>query len=474
MDFNKLINDFKSECDYVSIRSVEQKNRFIMAKNGTHEKASVSSTNGVMIEVLVDGKFAYAATDQLNVESIKQSFQKAKVLARQASKFKLCNLDETVRGSQKGSYQSVVKNALDSLSIAEVQSLLINASKDLKVNDKIHNTDAYAIYAQTKSSLFSSTGMQIEQNFDQMTYDMTAIAQNGADSQSRSLGMMTAQSGWESMNANSLKAQAQRIGKEAVELLSAEECPSGEFDLLLAPDQLYLQVHESIGHPLEIDRIIGDERNYAGWSFVSPNDFGKLQYGSEFLNVTFDPTISDELASYAYDDLGIKADKEYIIRNGKLLRGLGSLESQQRSGIPGVSCSRATSWNRPSIDRMANLNIEPGNSSLDEMISSIERGIYMHTNRSWSIDDYRNKFQFGCEYAQLIEEGKIVKTLKNPNYRGISTPFWNALKMVGDTSTFKVWGSFYCGKGEPNQIIRVGHAMPTCLFEKVQVFGGHQ
>lgn len=474
MDFNKLINDFKSECDYVSIRSVEQKNRFIMAKNGSHEKASVSSTNGVMIEVLVDGKFAYAATDQLNLESIKQSFKKAKDLAGQASKFKICNLDETVRGSQQGSYQSPVKNALDSLSIAQIQSLLINASKDLKVNDNIHHTDAYAIYAQTKSSLFSSTGMEIVQDFDQMTYDMTAIAQNGNESQSRTLGMMTAQSGWESMNAHSLQGQAQRIGKEAVELLSAQECPTGEFDLLLAPDQLYLQVHESIGHPLEIDRIIGDERNYAGWSFVSPNDFGNLQYGSELLNVTFDPTISDELASYAYDDLGIKADKEYLIQNGKLLRGLGSLESQRRSGIPGVACSRATSWNRPSIDRMANLNIEPGTSSLDQMISSIEKGIYMHTNRSWSIDDYRNKFQFGCEYAQLIENGKITKTLKNPNYRGISTPFWNALKMVGDASTFKVWGSFYCGKGEPNQIIRVGHAMPTCLFEKVQVFGGHQ
>jgi predicted Zn-dependent protease len=233
-----------------------------------------------------------------------------------------------------------------------------------------------------------------------------------------------------------------------------------------------MQVHESIGHPLELDRILGDERNYAGWSFIKLEDFGHLVYGSELLNVTFDPTVPNELATYHFDDTGAPATREYIIKDGILKRGLGGLESQRRTKTPGVSSQRAASWNRPPIDRMANLNIEPGSATLKDMVSATERGILMKTNKSWSIDDYRNKFQFGCEYAQLIENGKITKTLKNPNYRGITTPFWHGLKMVGDLSTCEVRGSFYCGKGEPNQIIRVGHATPACLFSNVEVFGG--
>ena len=243
-------------------------------------------------------------------------------------------------------------------------------------------------------------------------------------------------------------------------------------DIVIAPSQMVLQIHESIGHPLEVDRILGDERNYAGWSFVRLEDFGKLQYGSDIMNVTFDPTIANEMASYMFDDGGMKAKKEYLIKNGVLMRGLGGMESQARSNTPAVANFRASSWNRAPIDRMANINLEPGDSSLEDMIGSIERGLYVETNKSWSIDDYRNKFQFGMEYGKMIENGKLTKTVKNPNYRGVTTPFWNNLKMVGNKSTFEVFGTPNCGKGEPNQVIRVGHATPACLFENIEVFGG--
>ena len=267
-------------------------------------------------------------------------------------------------------------------------------------------------------------------------------------------------------------AQSQKIGEQAIELLDADECPKGEMDLVIASDQMMLQIHESVGHALEVDRILGDERNYAGWSFVNLDDFGKLQYGSELMNITFDPTLSSEFASYAFDDGGLEATKEYLIKDGVLKRGLGGKESQIRSGVSGVANFRASSWNRAPIDRMANINLEPGESSFDDIISSVENGVYMESNRSWSIDDYRNKFQFGCEYAKLIENGKLTKTLKNPNYRGISNPFWNSLKMIGNNDTFSIYGTPNCGKGEPNQVIRVGHASPVCLFENIQVFGG--
>jgi predicted Zn-dependent protease len=267
-------------------------------------------------------------------------------------------------------------------------------------------------------------------------------------------------------------ARAQRVGEQALELLDAEDCPTETTNLVLASDQMMLQIHESVGHALEVDRILGDERNYAGWSFVREADFGKLQYGSKIMNITFDPTVDNQFACYGFDDGGLKAERDFIIKDGLLVKGLGGKESQLRSGVPGVANFRASSWNRAPIDRMANLNLEPGESTFDEIIAAVDHGVYMETNRSWSIDDYRNKFQFGCEYGKLIENGKLTKTVKNPNYRAISNPFWNSLKMLGNQDTFEVYGTPYCGKGEPNQAIRVGHASPVCLFENVEVFGG--
>ncbi|MEN9396412.1 MAG: hypothetical protein RLZ81_942, partial [Pseudomonadota bacterium] len=236
------------------------------------------------------------------------------------------------------------------------------------------------------------------------------------------------------------------------------------------PDQMMLQIHESIGHPLELDRILGDERNYAGWSFVKPHDFGTLQYGSELMNVSFDPTRASEFASYDFDDGGHRASRELLIEHGVLKRGLGSLESQARSGLPGVANFRSASWNRAPIDRMANINLEPGQATLDELVARVERGVLMRTNRSWSIDDYRNKFQFGCEHGQLIEDGRLGRLVRNPNYRGVTVDFWNRLAGVGRDDT--VHGTAFCGKGEPSQVIRVGHASPPCLFRDVEVFGG--
>jgi predicted Zn-dependent protease len=243
------------------------------------------------------------------------------------------------------------------------------------------------------------------------------------------------------------------------------------------PDQMMLQIHESIGHPLELDRILGDERNFAGTSFVTLDMFGHYQYGSDLLNVSYAPDMPAQFASFSFDDEGAAASREWIIRRGILQRPLGGTVSQARArhlrpGIEGVATTRACSWNRPPIDRMGNLNVEPGDSTLEDMISSIELGVMMRTNSSWSIDDSRNKFQFGCEYGRMIRGGKLAEVVKRPNYRGISSGFWRSLAMVGDAKTFEVMGTPYCGKGEPNQVIRVGHAAPACKFANVSVFGG--
>jgi predicted Zn-dependent protease len=247
--------------------------------------------------------------------------------------------------------------------------------------------------------------------------------------------------------------------------------------VILMPDQMMLQIHESIGHPLELDRILGDERNLAGTSFVTLDMFGSYAYGSELLNVSHDPTRSHELASFAFDDDGAVAERQLIIERGILKRPLGGAVSLARArslrgDIDGVATARACSWNRAPIDRMSNLNIEAGSASLDEMIASIDHGVLMSTNCSWSIDDSRNKFQFGCEYGRAIRRGRLAEVVRNPNYRGISATFWRSLAMVGDASTFEVMGTPNCGKGEPSQVIRVGHAAPACKFSGVAVFGG--
>jgi predicted Zn-dependent protease len=311
--------------------------------------------------------------------------------------------------------------------------------------------------------------------------NLEATAADGAVSQTRSLGGQyngfCQQGGFEVIRASGLVGGGARIADEALRLLAAPECPSGPFDLLLMPDQMMLQIHESIGHPLELDRILGDERNFAGGSFVTLDMFGGYRYGSELLDVTFDPAVPRELAGYAADDDGEVARRVHLIRRGILQRPLGGGLSRARAaarGLPleGTANARAVGWQRPPIDRMANLNVEPGDTPLAAMIASVERGVLMRTNVSWSIDDARNKFQFGCEWGERIEDGRLAGVVRNPGYRGVSATFWRSLAAVGDAASVEVLGTPFCGKGEPGQVIRVGHASPPCLFRNVEVFGG--
>jgi predicted Zn-dependent protease len=475
MNLDKLLNSIDVHADWLGLRYVKEDTTLRVVRDGNPEVNTRESKQGVMVEVLVDGQFAYHGTSRMDAAGINAAATKAVALAKAASRYNIHPFTEKVRPKANGSYQSNFKAGSDALSPGALSELLVKASKELKVSDKIVSTTALARLVEMDSHFVSSNGSDVDQQYMMVSADYTAVAQDGTISQKRSDGGMMAksyQAGLEVFDETDVLARCRQIGSEAVELLTAEECPTGSMDLVLAPDQMMLQIHESVGHALELDRILGDERNYAGWSFVRPDAFGSLQYGSKLMNITFDPTIANEFASYAYDDGGLRAEKEYLIKDGVLLRGLGGLESQERSGLKGVANFRSSSWNRAPIDRMANLNLEPGDSTEDEIIASVEKGVYMTSNRSWSIDDYRNKFQFGCEYGKLIENGKMTKTVKNPNYRAISNPFWNSLKMLGNDSTFQVYGTPYCGKGEPNQAIRVGHASPLCLFENVEIFGG--
>lgn len=472
MDLQRTLQSVKNQADWVSLRHVTEKTTVRSFRNEKPDRNHVSYDNGVMVEVLVDGHFGYAGTSDITEAGLRKAADRAVLMAKAAASKKVFNFSLEQRPQSQGRYKSSVIKPLDSFSSKEISDILVDANRAMKVSDKIVNRSASTMIVETNFLTVSSSGSEVEQSFSIVSTDFSTTAAQGTEFQTRTENGGLArcfQVGAEIFDRASIVERSRRVAEEAVELLTAENCPNETLDLILAPDQMTLQVHESIGHPLEYDRILGDERNYAGWSFVKPEDFGRLQYGSPLMNVTFDPTVRDEMASYAFDDSGNKATKEFLIKDGLLVRGLGGLESQARLKLPGVANSRSSSWNRAPIDRMANINLEPGTSRLEDMIASVERGVFMMANKSWSIDDYRNKFQFGCEYAKLIENGKITKTLKNPNYRGVTVPFWNNLKAV--SAVRETYGSPFCGKGEPNQVIRVGHTTPYCLFSNIEVFG---
>lgn len=468
---NQILKKYQGQVEWMGIRFYSEKTKNHSVRNENIPSLSLEYDQGVMIEVLHRGHFAYAATSDLSFDGLSLAFKRAQVMAEKLSNYKIFHFSEDQRPRARGYYHSPFRHHLDNTSTAEIFSILAAATGQMK-HEKIITRNAFAKTVEVEQVYISSNDSHIEQKYQMVMLHMDTIAANTVDQQKRTWNGGLArcyQIGSEAFNKEQILSKAVSIAEDAVALLSAENCPSEKMDLIIAPDQMYMQIHESIGHPLEYDRILGDERNYAGWSFVQPADFGQLQYGSDKMNVTFDPTVNGEFASYAYDDCGNKAEKEFLIKEGKLLRGLGSLESQKRLNLPGVANFRSASWNRAPIDRMANINLEAGNSNLQDLISQTERGLIIHSNKSWSIDDYRRKFQFGCELGQLIENGQITKLIKNPNYRGVTTDFWQKLK---DTSKdVDMFGSPYCGKGEPSQVIRVGHRSPYCLFHQIDVFG---
>ncbi|NEO86865.1 MAG: TldD/PmbA family protein [Spirulina sp. SIO3F2] len=461
--------------DWIGLRAVREVSERRSVRDGYPLNNGRTTDQGVMVEVLVKGQMGYAATHRCTETSLQHAIKQAYDQAIAAQAWSIHPFSPHIRPTVVGEYVSACTKPLDLLSPAEINEILVRLCQELKAGDKIVQTFASVTSTNIESWLVSSGGSRVYQQVLQVMSNFGATAQDGNIVQPRTSGGFLAhsyQGGWERFLTDDLWARSRQVGEQALELLSAPDCPTETTTLVLAPDQMMLQIHESIGHPLELDRILGDERNYAGGSFVKPEDFGQLMYGSSLLNVTFDPTVPEELASYAFDDTGAIAEKTYLIKNGKLERGLGSNESQARLGVNGVACARASAWNRPPIDRMANLNIEPGDRTFEELIAEIESGVYMESNRSWSIDDQRHKFQFGCEYARRIENGQLTTVLRNPNYRAITPEFWQSLVQVGDHSTWRVHGTPNCGKGEPNQVIRVGHAAPVCVFDQIEVFGG--
>ena len=467
-------NSLPANIQFCSLRYSSEKTHVVSVQTGVLQPLQQQDDHGYMVIVHHNGGLGYAAAIDDSEQGIRNAIARAKAWAEKSAESGLFSTYEIQLDHPTGKFSTPIQKPWTDLSLQQKITMLQDVDARLGIDSRIVDHGASLMHVSHESVYLTSGGGCVEQSFSLMAPDIYVVANKGTETQTRSFGSrgMSQQGGLEVLDRVDFLHASEKIANEALILLNAPNCPTGKMSVILMPDQLMLQLHESIGHPLELDRILGDERNYAGTSFVTVDMFGNYRYGSDLLNVTFDPTQEKEFATYGFDDHGTKATKQFLIRNGILERPLGGTISQKRSGLLGVANSRSSSWNRPPIDRMANLNIEPGSSTLEELIQGVSRGILMRTNKSWSIDDSRNKFQFGCEFGEYIEDGEIKHVVKNPNYKGISASFWRSLSGVGNGDTFEVLGTPYCGKGEPNQVIRVGHAMPACRFDSVETFGG--
>jgi predicted Zn-dependent protease len=464
-----------------SLRAVHERSEQLTVRQDVAEAPTRGRESGVMVTVCDRGGVGHAATADLGEAGLAAAFAQAQALARASAGRLLFDPGALAPVRTRDRYRGPLERPALDAPLRDKLALLFAASRATHTDARIVDWCASLWSLHAEQLFVTSDGACIEQQWDQTMPHVQATAQvNGVTQTRSSAGQYNGfcqQGGLEVLERARFTGEGLRVAAEAIELAQAPQCPSGEMDLLLMPDQMMLQIHESIGHPLELDRILGDERNFAGTSFVTLEMFGSYRYGSELLNVSHDPSRPEQIASFGFDDEGAPARRELLIERGVLKRPLGGSVSiararSSRPDMEGVATTRASSWNRAPIDRMSNLNVEPGDASLAQMIASIELGVLMRTNVSWSIDDSRNKFQFGCEHGQVIRGGRLAEVVRNPNYRGISATFWRSLAMVGDASTFEVMGTPFCGKGEPAQLVRVGHAAPACKFGRVAVFGG--
>ena len=472
---SKFLEHFRSRAakfEHATIRVVSTTSRKLRVRRSVAEAPISNHDLGFMLTLCDQGGYGYAAMAGLEIAALDEAFELASGWLTASRGALLDGLDPTIMNLSPGRYNSSVEEPWEDFPLKDQIALLKELEEILAQPKGCVESYASLEHQAVQSFLCDKHGTEQHQSFHYVIPNLFTAVEHEGDVQKRSFVDGCSQGGVEELRKLKLRSLCRELGEEALALVHAPNCPDIHADLLLMPDQMMLQIHESIGHPIELDRILGDERNYAGTSFVELDMFGSFQYGSNLLNVSFDPNFNHEFASYNFDDEGQKADKMLLIENGILKAPLGGAFSSHRANLQGAASTRSCNWNRPPIDRMANLNIEPGSQSLDELIAQTESGVLMKTNTSWSIDDSRNKFQFSCEFGQLIENGKLAGVVKNPSYRGVSSTFWNNLVGVGNRDTAGHYGTPFCGKGEPNQAIRVGHASPACLFKDIEIFGG--
>lgn len=463
---------------YADARIVDERQRALATKNGKVGHASDSESLGIGIRVIADGAWGFAATDSLEREKVEAAAAQAVAIARASAKVKSQELRIAPEKPAVADWTCDYKVDPFTTSVEQNIDLLLRVNKELLSVKGVTLAEANLNFRRYEQWFYSSDGADIHQLRFISGAGYAAYSFQSSELQKRSypnsFGGQYQNKGYELIDELNLVENARRIGEEAVALHKAEKCPQGTGTIILDSSQLGLQIHESIGHPIELDRVLGMEANFAGTSFLTIDKLRTLRYGSELVNVVADatPAHGPGLGTFAYDDEGVAAQCTPIITRGEFT---GYLSSRETAHAIGASRSggtmRAEGWNRLPLIRMTNISILPGEKPLtrEQLISDTDDGLFLQTNRSWSIDDKRYNFQFGCEIGWKIKNGKLGRMIKNPSYSGITTEFWNSMDAICSRDQWTLWGTPNCGKGQPMQTMGTGHGAAPARFCNVKI-----
>ena len=463
---------------YADVRGIEFNREDIQVKNGEVGGLDLSDSAGLGVRVLVGGAWGFAATDDLTKEGAERCAAEAVAIGRASASLE----HEEVRLAPEPAHRAVWAStcAIDPFTVPleKKLDLLFRIDAEMRTVRGVKNAESFLSFQRKRQHFLSTEGSDIEQTLTRSGGGFSSTAVSDADVQRRSYPQAEGFHqllGYEFIESIPFVENARRIAEESVALLTAAQCPAGEHDIILEGSQLALQIHESVGHPTELDRVLGMEANYAGTSFLTLEKKGKLQFGSKLVNLVADATLPNGLGSFAFDDDGVEAQRWHIVQDGLFTGYLTSRELAHRVGdTRSRGCVRSDGWFHIPMIRMVNLSLMPGSGSLDDLLNDTDHGLYLETNRSWSIDQLRYNFQFKTELAWEIRKGKRVRLLKNPTYQGITTEFWNSCDFVCGPEEWKPWGVTNCGKGQPGQVAEITHGAAPSRFRKVRVGAGYE
>ena len=458
---------------YADARIVHSMSESISVRTGRVDALESSESIGIGIRAVAGGAWGFAATATLTDDAIADCAKQAVAIARASGVTAHAPVALAPVPVARDTWTGVCEIDPFTVPLEEKLALLLSADELLRVPDEVTVSSSWLTFLKVHKLFGSTEGSLIKQSHVESGGGITAYALGDGEVLPRSYpnshGGQTVQGGWESIRALDFVAHAPRVAEEASALVTAAECPATTTTVIIDGSQIALQVHESIGHPTELDRVLGDEAAFAGTSFLTLEDLGVLRYGSDLVTVTADATVPGSLGSFGYDDEGVPAQRDYIVKDGILTGFLSSRESAPAIGRASNGAARADGWNRIPLVRMTTVSLEPGTWSLSDLIADTDDGIYFETNNSWSIDDRRLNFQFACEIGWEIKGGKLGRMIKNPNYTGITPRFWGSCDAICSSEHWSVWGVPNCGKGEPMQVAHVAHGAAPARFRDVQV-----
>jgi len=457
---------------YADIRIIDRREQVVSVKNGNVDGIGDQDSQGFGVRVLVNDSWGFASSAYLSKAEIERVTALAVQIANASATVPGDRVDLGEPVSTTGTYTTPIEVDPFSISLEDKLDLLFRADAIMRRNAGVRVTESNTLAVRIHKFFANTEGAFLDQVIYECGGAIAATAVNDAEVQIRSYPnsfRYQGTGGWEYVTGADFIGNSERVAEEAVKLLFADVCPTTTTSLILGSSQLALQIHESCGHPTELDRVFGTEAALAGRSFLTTDKRNNLQYGSGIVNLTADSVRSTGLGTFGWDDEGIPASSTPLVKDGRFVGYLMSRETASKLGETSNGCMRAENWNRIPLIRMTNVSLEPGTWELEDLIADTDDGIFMETNRSWSIDDLRLNFQFGTEIGYEIRNGKRGRMLKNCTYAGITPEFWNSCDAITNAKHWTLWGTPNCGKGEPMQTMGTGHGASPARFRNVKV-----